>query len=155
MANNQTAVVLLNGIRFPFPVVEAAIQWAKENQANLHAYFIKSADIADEGYVFPSDLDEAEDLKDEQDSESNHVRVIYRNARLIKSMSSTDKVDCETTILTEPHLKEIEESLQKSAVIFIDEEFDQKGALTSNIFDREKLEEKFPDRIKAVQHSKP
>src|SRR5690606_41955314 len=63
-------LLILNGIRFPFGLLNAAIDWCKQNGSALHAIFMKAEDEVGEGYVYPSDLEAAEDLNDTQDSEN-------------------------------------------------------------------------------------
>ena len=130
----MTGTILFNGIQYPFSIVEKAIEWAKINKASLQGIFLKSADEVKEGYIFPSDLDSAEDLNDNEDTENANVRVIKKNMEVLKGAAQTEHINCQVQLLTDPDKDELANVIGNSDQLFVDEHFEESGILkTSSI----------------------
>lgn len=125
----MTTIILFNGIRFPFAVAERAIAWAKQNHSDLMGLFIRSADETKEGYIFPSDLDAAEDLTDEQDAENANIAVIQKNIDILKTMADSDDVPCTNQVLIDPDKAELKDLIKGKDKVFVDDHFDSPGIL--------------------------
>ena len=133
------ASILFNGIQYPFHLVDEAIGWAKAHHASIRGIFIKSADEVKEGYIFPSDLDAAENLTDHNDTENANVEVIRKNMEILKGAASTAKIDCSTELLTDPDTAELKQLIGDSDRLFVDENFEKSGILKSTSFDLDML----------------
>lgn len=147
----KTALVILNGIRFPFYLVDNAVNWAKNNNAGLHALFIKAADEEDEGYIFPSDLDAAEDLSDTEDAEEGDVKVIQSQVKLLEDMAKTENIPFQSELLTDPSLEDILAIARAKDILFVDHDFDEPGILTVTGFKLRELIKKSPATVEVIK----
>lgn len=147
----MTAIILFNGIRFPFPVAEKAIAWAKQNKADILGIFIRSADEVKEGYVFPSDLDAAEDLADEQDTENANVVVIQKNISILKTMADSDDVPCTTQVIIDPGKEELRELMTNRDRVFADDQLETPGVMKSTHIDLKDLIKKTDIEVDIVR----
>lgn len=121
----KSVFVLFNGIRFPFDLMDKSIQWANENQATLTAIFLHSAAQDDEGYGFPSDIDAAKDLKDEEDARESNEKLLRRYIKLLRDGAAAKKVQL-TIISKEDNSKdEIIDLIKNADKLFVDDGPDQ------------------------------
>lgn len=146
----KKALVIFNGIRFPFYVVDHAIAWAKKNSASIQALFLKSEDEVKEGYVFPSDLDAAENLSDAEDTEKGNIHVIQSQMKTLKDMAATENITTDTELLTEPPLEEILATAKNCSILFIDADYNETTTLAVTNFDLDDLIDKSPCPVEPV-----
>ena len=145
------AALLFNGIGFSFPLVERAFSWAKENNGSLIALFLKAKHETREGYIFPSDLDAAQDLQKNKDAEAANMNVIYSNITMLEHNASSEHIDLTTHLLSDPIDEQILKELSGCQCAFIDDKFDQPGILRVKGIHLEKLLQKIQLPIVKVQ----
>jgi hypothetical protein len=147
----KTALVIFNGIRFPYYLVDHVIAWAKMNSGSIHALFIKAKHREKEGYVFPSDLDAAEDLTGTEDIEHGDVLVIRSQIKLLEDMAKTENIPFKSELLTDPLLENILDKAKTSGILFIDADYDEPGILSVTSFSLGKLVKKSSCPVEAIK----
>jgi hypothetical protein len=123
------AALLFHGIGFPFPLVERAFSWAKQHKASLIGIFIKAKHESREGYIFPSDLDAAQDLDSNLDAEAANMNVIHSNINMLTHQAAREGVDLRTELLDDPSDDQLLEALAGCQQVFIDTKFEEPGIL--------------------------
>ena len=144
------ALLILNGIRFPFGLLNAAIDWCKQNGSALHAIFMKAEDEVGEGYVYPSDLEAAEDLNDTQGSENASIRVIYTQMKLLSEMAATKEIPYSAALLTEPSLEDILAETSNASILFLDGADEEDGLLSISTFKQSELSGQSKCKVKLI-----
>src|SRR5687768_11945414 len=96
------AALLFNGIGFSFPLVEHVFSWAKQNNGSLVALFLKAKHVIREGYIFPSDLDAAQNLQKNEDADAASMNVIYSNITMLEHYASSEHINLTTQLLSDP-----------------------------------------------------
>jgi hypothetical protein len=147
----KTAMVIFNGIRFPFYLVDHVIDWAKKNNASLHVLFIKAKHEVKEGYVFPSDLDAAENLFDTEDVEQGDVLVIRSQIKLLEDMAKTENIPFKSVLLTDPSLEDIICLAKRSDILFIDADYNERGILSVTSFKMKDLVKRSPCPVEIIK----
>lgn len=130
----KTALVIFNGIQFSYNLVDRAIDWAVENQAGLHGLFVYSDKEPPEGYIFPSDIDPAEDLYSKKDAEKNNEKIIVGQIKLLTDMARTKGISVNAEQVLNPPLKKILANLEGAEILFIDEKHDDAFLLACTSF---------------------
>ncbi|MFC0773460.1 hypothetical protein [Terrimonas alba] len=123
------AALLFNGIGFSFQVEERAFSWAKQNNGSLVALFLKAKHVAREGYIFPSDLDEAQNLQNNEDADAASMRVIYSNITMLEHNASSKHINLTTQLMSDPSEEQILQHISGCECLFMDDKFDQPGIL--------------------------
>ncbi|MBC8033305.1 MAG: hypothetical protein H7Y03_04110 [Chitinophagaceae bacterium] len=103
----KKALLLINGLQLPHPALNAAIEWAKEHSAALQVLFLTAASEQTEEYAFPSDIDAANDLQDEDDAIKADVRLLKSQMLLVRDVAAAENVECKVEHLVEPSLDEM------------------------------------------------
>lgn len=134
----KTALVIFNGIKFPFYLAEQAIAWAKDNTADLQALFLVGKEPG-EGYVFPSDLDAAEKLADRNEAREKNIEIIRDQVKLLEDMARTKNVTCRSELLMNPSLKDVVNKAGHVERIFVDADYDNTGLLSVTHFSLDHL----------------
>jgi hypothetical protein len=145
------AALLFNGIGFSFPLVERAFNWAKQNNGSLAALFLKAKHEIREGYVFPSDLDAAQDLQKNEDAEAANMKVIYSNITMLQHSAGSEGIDLTTQVLNDPSHDELLQSLTGCERVFVDDKFNEPGILRVEDIHLEKLLKKIQLPVVKVQ----
>jgi hypothetical protein len=145
------AALLFNGIKFPFNVVDRAINWAKQSKGSLVAIFLKSEKMEKEGYVFPSDLDAAENLAENSAANTNLSLIIDSNIRILEHQAIGEQIEVRTALLTNPTDEELLDQLGGSEYIFTSKEIEEPGALTSASNSLKKILKDLPSRMELIQ----
>ena len=115
----KKAVVIVNGITFPFYLVDHAISWAKQEKASLHALFLTSGKEVQEGYAFPSDINLAETLTDRHDVAKDNNAILHDQMRLFTDMAKTEGITGSTELLNHPTLEQVLEKINQAPLLFI------------------------------------
>lgn len=149
----KTALVIFNGIQFPFTLAEQAIAWAKTNDAGIEALFLVGEEPG-EGYGFPSDLNAAENLTDKEDAEKDNLRIVRSQVKLLEDMAKTDNVSCRAELLIDPELGEVMVRAKNAELLFIDAEYTNTGLLSVTSFDLEDLVDQSPCPVEKVPGKK-
>ena len=150
----KKALVIFNGIEFPYYLVDHAIQWALKNEATLHGVFIHTDKEPPEGYVFPSDIDPAEKMYDKDDAEKANVNVIHSQVKLFIDMAKGKDVLATTEELTNPHLNDIIKITSSADILLIDEAFDKAYILGVTRFDLKEIKAKSNCRVEVINDDK-
>src|SRR5687768_7477043 len=124
-------VLLFNGVAYPFTVVDKAFAWSKQSGSSLKALFLHSDEETPEGYVFPSDLDVAENLSTTEDAEIANLRIIESNIRMIKNQASSEHVDLTTQKLIDPTSDQLLSELGDAERVFASVNIDEKRILST------------------------
>jgi hypothetical protein len=146
----KTAFVIFNGVRFPFYLVDHVIAWAKTNNGSIHALFIKAKHREKEGYVFPSDLDAAEDLTGSEDIEHSDVLVIRSQMKVLEDMAKTKNIPFKSELLTDPILEDVLGMAKESDILFIDADYNETGILSVTSFNMKDLVKKSPCPVETI-----
>ena len=115
----EQIVVIFNGIKVPDHLVNAAISKAKESGSGLLALFL-AGEEKDEGYIFPSDLDAAQDDTDADDAERADMRVIRSQMKVLEGTAKVEGIACTTELLFEPELEEVTAKIGTAQLVLID-----------------------------------
>jgi hypothetical protein len=114
------AVFLINGAGIPYHVVDAAIGWAKENNGDLLGVFVFSDQRRAESYGFPSDIEKAETLVEEEDAESDLHKLVSHNRQYAEKTAAGEGVSIQTVSLKDPDSDTLMTELTKGEVLFLD-----------------------------------
>lgn len=144
------AAMIFNGIRFSFEVANRAISWAKQHDASLVAVFLKAKKEVKEGYIFPSDLDVAENLSSTEDAEISNIRVIESNILILEHQATSENVELHIQLLTDPTIEELSQQLTGCEILFMQENVDEPGILSVESIDLKKLQKHPPVPIEIV-----
>jgi len=117
-----TAILLYNGLHFPAGMADGGIAWALQTGGKIIALFILSDKDQEEGYPFPNDLDEAEELKTDSDAMGKDLAIISSNIRLLRHQAGTAGVPLETRIVPAATEHAIRPLLEKADRIFVSAE---------------------------------
>ena len=135
----KISLIIFNGIQFHFYHATRAIEWAIQNNARLHGVFVHSDQEPAEGYVFPSDIDPAEDLYNKGDAEKNNEKVIIDQIKLFTDMAKTNNIPVNTDQFLNPPLKKILGITETAAILFMDADYDKASLLACTSFKSEDL----------------
>lgn len=147
----KTALVIFNGIRFPIYLADHVIVWAKNNSTGLHALFIKAEHREKENYIFPSDLDAAENLTDTEDIEQGDILVIRSHMKILEDMAKTENIPYQSELLTDPSLENIIGIAKVSAILFMDADYNETGILSVTSIKVKDLVKKSPCPVEMVK----
>ncbi len=75
----KTVIVLLNGIRSPFHVVDAAIEYFVINTCKLVVIILTAKKEEKPGYTIPSDLSLTENITDEKSAVNVDEKILSEN----------------------------------------------------------------------------
>jgi hypothetical protein len=145
------AALLFNGIGYSFPLIEQAFNWTKQNNGSLVALFLKAKHETREGYIFPSDLDAAQNSQKNEDAESANLKIIHSNISMLEHRAASEHIDITTKLLNDPSAEQVLEQLSGCEPVFIDDKIDQSGILRVENIDLEKLLKKARVSIVKVQ----
>ena len=115
----KTAIVIVNGINLPYFLCDHAIAWAKREGARLQALFLISGKEVSENYIFPSDIDLAETLKNIGDTQKASATIIDDEMKLLNDMAKTEGVDCDAELLNDPTMEQVLEKTKQAAMMFV------------------------------------
>jgi len=146
----KKAAVLFNGIRFPFAVIDRSFDWAKKEKGILLAVFLLSKDADPEGYIFPSDIDAAEDLSDDADSASGNEKVVESNIQMLKNRASADQINFKSIVLHDPSEQLLSDTLQDSNYIFVTEDVNEISSGTIESLDLEQWLGNFTGTVEKI-----
>lgn len=152
----KSVLVIFNGIKFPYYLIEYGIAQAKYHHASVHALFLKAGKESSEGYGFPSDMAQAETLTSSEDALQDDKKIISKQMRLAKGMAEMENVSCTTELITDCSLKEMLEVVKNYDLICLDVAFDDQtpALLTSNRFTARELIGQTASPVKLVEEGK-
>ncbi|PZR24672.1 MAG: hypothetical protein DI535_21325 [Citrobacter freundii] len=143
----EKAFIIFNGIQYPFPVVEATISWARQRKATLVALFVRAKDAPAEGYLFPSDLDAAENVNTRADASASHEAVLGSNISMLQNEAKRQEVSLEVRTLTEPSDDDMADALSGASMIFATDDLERRGILSVDSVDWARILHKNPSQV--------
>jgi hypothetical protein len=114
------ATLLLTGAALPYHVIDYAINWAKDNEGSLRALFLVPGKMPEEGYPFPNDLDEAEELTGEMEVEKGLKNIVQEEIRFIEKRCKASHIPVQSEIMYSPGIQKVVSKVNDSDVIFVD-----------------------------------
>lgn len=133
------ACLLFNGIQYSFPATEKAMAWAQRSHGSLLALFLRAKQEPKEGYIFPSDLDAAEDLNTTDEARASHTAIINSNIRLLRNEAVRQKVEIEIVVMEQPSEEELLDKMKGMEMVFISSTVIETGILTVDSINLEKF----------------
>lgn len=112
--------LLLVGPGIPYHVLDYAINWARENESMLKTLFLIPGDLPEEGYYFPSDLDESENITNSKDAEEGIKEILRQEGRYIERRCNASHVPVVIETLFSPEAPKLLLHLKDSDIIFVD-----------------------------------
>ena len=143
----EKAFIIFNGIQYPFPVVEAAISFVRQSKAILVALFVRAKDAPAEGYLFPSDLDAAENANTRDDANASHEAVLESNMRMLEHEAGRQDVSLHIKTLIEPSDDDLMDELKDAVMIFAADNLEQQGILTVDSIDWARMVHEHPSKV--------
>lgn len=119
------ATLLLTGAALPYHVIDYAISWAKDNEGSLRALFLIPGRLPEEGYPFPNDLDEAEDITNEFDAEHGLKNIVQDEIRFIEKRCKASHIPVQAEVLYSPAVQKVVSEVNDSDVIFVDRNLEE------------------------------
>ncbi len=104
----------------PYHVIDYAINWAKDNEGSLRALFLVPGKMPEEGYPFPNDLDEAEELTGEMEVEKGLKNIVQEEIRFIEKRCKASHIPVQSEIMYSPGIQKVVSKVNDSDVIFVD-----------------------------------
>ncbi len=145
------AAMLFNGIRYSFEVVDQAFNWAKLNNGILTAIFLRAKSDPGEGYIFPSDLDAAENLYTTDDSNAGHIAISDSNIRLLQHAAAVENIKVHSVTLIDPSRQQLLHELEGSECIFTSDDIHESGTLTVDSINIKKFLANAPVPVKIIK----
>ncbi|KIC94609.1 hypothetical protein [Flavihumibacter solisilvae] len=137
------AVLLFNGINYPHPAVDDALSWAKKHHGSIIAIFLITRKQETEGYIWPSDLDEAENMSSNRDSYFSSIRIIESNMQMLKHHMDLESIDGDLVLLADPTEEELRNECRDADMIFASAKISEPDILTQDSINLKKFLEHF------------
>ena len=137
----SSTVIIFSGLSFSYSALDRAIAWAKEHGSDLRVLFLKEEPV-EEGYVFPSDIDAAEQLTDEADARQDDDQLIQGKIRLIKDKADAAGISYTTEVNTDPSTDAVLAFTENADKIFVDVGTDERKEAADRLFKPEELVKK-------------
>ena len=150
----KTILIILNGIRLPFHVIDFAISRAKENTSEIYALFLKGGHEQSKGYIFPSDLGSTEIGASDSQALKEDETIIYDNMKMVRSMVEAEKIPYREILRTNASLAEIATISEDADLIVLDENFDHVTLLGDKKVSLKGLMEKISKPVELVPESR-
>jgi hypothetical protein len=146
----KTALVIVNGIEFPFVLADHAIAWAKQEEGHLHVLFLVSGKEMPEGYAFPSDIDLAKTLNDKEDAENDSLKIIHSQMKLFKNMVERENIACKVELLIDPAVEQVVRKAKQATLLFIAPEYGDVALQAITDFSMQELIDQSPCPVEIV-----
>ena len=143
------ALIVFNGLKFPYYLVDYALSRLKEQSTSLLGLFLAGRET-EEGYIFPSDLDASQNVTDKEDAEQDDSRVLHSQMQLLESMARSEGVDCKTELMVDPTLEDVLSKARNAETIFIDASYMNTSLMSVTSFDMQELIDQLPSGIEIV-----
>ena len=119
------ATLLLTGAALPYHVIDYAINWAKDNEGSLRALFVVPGKMPEEGYPFPNDLDEAEELTRGRDAERGISNIVQDEIRFIERRCKASHIPVQAEVMYSPGVQKVISRVNDSELIFVDKNIEE------------------------------
>lgn len=147
----KTAWVIVNGTEFPYFLADRAIARAAGEGYGLHALFLTAAKELRKGYVYPSDINQAEALSDDGDSEKDNAALIRDQMKLFIDTAGGKSVTATAEWLADPSLDEVLEKLEGADRLFLAPGYGDLALLAVTRFRLEELADRAPCPVEIVE----
>jgi hypothetical protein len=114
------ATLLLTGAALPYHVIDYAINWAKDNEGSLRALFLVPGKMPEEGYPFPNDLDEAEEITGRRDAEKGIKNIVQEEIRFIEKRCQASHIPLQPEVMFSPGVQKVVSKVNDSDLVFVD-----------------------------------
>lgn len=111
---------ILNGIRIGYHLIEAAMEWAKQNEGSLIGVYVYSGEKNAESYGFPSDIEQAETQVTENEGEAELDTLIGNHIQYAEKQFAASNIPFTTHQLKNPDIDELTSILLPATVLFLD-----------------------------------
>ena len=149
------AVLLFPKQVLAYHVVDYALDWARENEGSLHVIFFLPETVPEEGYSYPSDIDQAQMLKDIFDAEAGYQDILQSELRYIEKRAGARHIPVEFEILHSPTVEDIIRKSEDAELIFMDKFAGDEVELFEDLrFSAEELREKMPRIFEVSEYDK-
>src|SRR5688500_12041418 len=129
----STATLLFTGVALPYHVIDYAINWAKDNEGSLRALFLVPGRMPEEGYPFPNDLDDAENMTDQEDAEKGISAIVNEEIRFIEKRCKASHIPVQSEVLYSPPVQKVVSRVNDSDVVFIDRDVEENEDDTNDL----------------------
>ena len=109
----------------PYHVIDYAINWAKDNEGSLRALFVVPGKMPEEGYPFPNDLDEAEELTRGRDAERGISNIVQDEIRFIERRCKASHIPVQAEVMYSPGVQKVISRVNDSELIFVDKNIEE------------------------------
>lgn len=109
----------------PYHVIDYAINWAKDNEGSLRALFVVPGKMPEEGYPFPNDLDEAEEITGEREAEKGFRKIVQDEIRFIEKRCKASHVPVQAEVMYSPAVQKVLSKVNDSDLIFVDKNIEE------------------------------
>lgn len=133
--------VIFSGINFSYAALDHAIAWAREHKTILGVLFLQEKPV-EEGYIFPSDIDAAENLTDEADARQDDDQLVQGKIRLIKDKAEYAGVQYTVKISNDPSIDTILLITEEPDKIYVDVGMKPREEAADRLFNPDELVEK-------------
>ena len=147
----KTALVVINGLKFPYFLIDHAVAWAKKEGAGLQALFLSSGEEMPEAYAFVSDIDLAENLKHVDDTEAASAKIFLSQMKLFNHTIKAGGIAGGAKLITDPALKQVLEKAKEADCLFIAPGYGEPEQLAVTRFTEKELIDQCPCAVDAVQ----
>jgi hypothetical protein len=149
----KTAIVIINGIKFPFSLTDHAIAWAKKESAKLNALFLTSGEEMPESYIFPSDIDLAENITDIKDAEEDSLKIMHSQMHLFKNMLKAEGISGFAESMNDASLEQVLDKVKTADLLFIAPDYGESDLVAITDFSMQDLADKAPCAVELVQEN--
>jgi hypothetical protein len=146
----KTALVIVNGLKLPYFLTDRSIAWAKQEGGSLQALFLSSGKEMPEGYIYPSDINSAQEITDERDAEIESLKILHDEMKLFKSMLKAAGVTGGAEMLNDPTLEEVLDKAAGYELLFIAPGYGETSQLAITRFSMQDLIDEAPCAVEVV-----
>jgi hypothetical protein len=122
----SVATLLLTGAALPYHVIDYAINWAKDNEGSLRTLFLIPGKMPKEGYPFPNDLHETEQIDSDRETDQEINNVVRDEIRFIEKRCKASHIPIQSEIMYSPGIQKVVAIVNDSDVIFVDKNAEEK-----------------------------
>lgn len=114
-----STMVIFNALTFCYSALDQAIDWAKEHKATLRVLFLKEQPV-EEDYIFPSDIDAAQELTDTADAQQDDEQLLQSKMKLVRDKAQAAGIDHSIQVSGETSVDGLLAIAGKTDMIFVD-----------------------------------
>jgi hypothetical protein len=135
----KNILVIINGARLPYHVIDYAIDKAKKNSVEISVLFLRAKHEQSKGYIFPSDLPVAGNEELNEEAVREDEQLMWDNMQIIKQKMEDEKIPYHSALKTNASVKDVAVFAATADLIVVDKDFDKDSLLADNKISLEKL----------------